>query len=323
MDELSTEPTLTTDTTELGSWRPRPADTPTSRYDAFTGDRMAKFCEVLAETDIVTDACLAVGINRDTAYSNRRRNPLFDAAWQAALSIARNRLADELLARSIEGSVDYLYRDGELVGERRYIDNRLAYAMLRRMDKLAEANPQPVHAELSRHQFADSKKRQLSPSPKTCPEAGRGIDWDFALMALRSGSEEDLCAALAMLDGRLTELEGHETDETDNPHDPELEDVTFNEFACGRIWREDDGWWTNFPPPVDFAGIEDGRWEEADYRRECSPDEAELLEAKVEAELAELAEQRSEEEAERDSFFAEIAAELEPTAITATSKRPA
>ena len=175
MDEISAE-SITTDNTEIGPWGPSGSTdfadfTPVPsgaerRHDGWTGERMAKFCEVLAETGIVTDACRAVGLSRETAYSNRRRNPLFDAAWQAALSIARNRLADALLARSIEGSVDYLYRDGELVGERRYIDNRLAYAMLRRMDKLAEANPEPVRTELA---------RQRPPAPK--------LDWDLALTA--------------------------------------------------------------------------------------------------------------------------------------------
>lgn len=256
------------------------------RRDAFTGEMMARFCEVLAETGIVTEACRAVGISRDTAYAHRRRNPLFAAAWAAALSHARNRLADALLARSIEGSVDYIYRDGELVGERRYIDNRLAYSMLRRLDKQAEAVPAPVAAELSR--------------PKPTPAKP---DWDLALKALRTGSEEDLCAALALFDPESDS----ESDKTDNPPDPAFELVGFDPaaaFGTKRVWEdEDENWWTNFPPPADFFGEERGRWDEADYERECTPEECEALDDARDAALAEL---RKAEESERDSFFDSI-----------------
>ena len=85
---------------------------------------MATFCETLAETGLVVDACLAAGKSTVSAYALRRRNALFAAAWEGALTIARERLADTLLARSIEGSVEQYYRDGELVGERKLVDNR-------------------------------------------------------------------------------------------------------------------------------------------------------------------------------------------------------
>jgi hypothetical protein len=273
------------------------------RHDGWTGEVMARFCEVLAETGIVSTACRAVGKSRETAYANRRRNPLFDAAWQAALSIARNRLADALLARSIEGSVDYFYRDGELVGERRYIDNRLAYAMLRRLDKFSEAGlPGTV----------------TTAKPRAAPPPPLALDWDLALTALRTRSEADLCAALTMIDA----VEGNEADEADDPPDPEYETASFDEFADGRIWEEHvDEWWTNFPPPPGFAGEERGRWDDSDYMRECSSEECRLMIAAREASLADA---RAEEEAERDSFFADLRAELakedeEPGSVSSSS----
>lgn len=260
------------------------------RRDGWTGEVMARFCEVLAETGIVTEACRAVGRSRDTAYSNRRRNPLFDAAWQAALSIARNRLADALLARSIEGSVDYFYRDGELVGERRYIDNRLAYAMLRRLDRQAEDNPQPVAAELARQ---GGRQARGGAADTALPR----FDWDLALTALRTGQADDIAAALVSL-GLAPPDDGGETDETDNPPDPDDEDVGFDD----RVWEDDaGGWWTDYPPPPDFSGVERGRWGEPDYSRECTRDECDLLDAARDADLAQA---RSEDEAERDDFFA-------------------
>src|SRR3954453_8861548 len=87
------------------------------RHDGWTGEKMATFCETLAETAVVAEACESARMGISGAYAARRRNPVFAAAWDAALGIARERLADTLLARSMEGNVEQLYRDGELVGE--------------------------------------------------------------------------------------------------------------------------------------------------------------------------------------------------------------
>jgi hypothetical protein len=51
---------------------------------------------------VVAEACGRAGMAISSAYAARRRSPVFAAAWDAALSIARERLADTLLARSIE-----------------------------------------------------------------------------------------------------------------------------------------------------------------------------------------------------------------------------
>jgi hypothetical protein len=82
----------------------------------------------------------------------------------------------------------------------------------------------------------------------------------------------------------------------------------FSNFGTDRVWEESGGWWTNFPPPPDFDGEEHGRWEDEEYMRECTADENDLLAAAREAQLAE---QRTEEETERDTFFAGLAAELD------------
>lgn len=250
------------------------------RHDAFTGELMARFCEVLAETGMVTQAARAVGKHRDTVYQHRRRNPLFAAAWAGALSHARTRLADALLERSLNGSIDYLYRDGDLVGERRYYDNRLAYSMLRRLDREAEVEPPAV-------------TRALAEQPPRVPTKA---DYRTALKALRTGSEEDLCAALAIFGNR-------ETDKPDNPPDPQADGVGFaeNGASAERVWEEKGCWWTNFPPPADFTGEAEGHWADPDYRRECTDAETAVLDNRREAELADA---RAEEEAERDAFFA-------------------
>ena len=240
----------------------------------FTPELKVRFCEALAETGIVTAACRAVGKHRDTIYEHLRTDPLFAAACDSSRHHARHRLADRLLEDSIEGSVDHFYRDGVLVGERRYTDNRLAYAMLRRLDKLAE------------------EPRETAPA--------RGFDSKLALKALRTGAEEDLCAALAAL----------ESDTSDDPpfQAEEIDDLSYSNFGSDRVWQEDEGvWWTNFPPPEGFFGEEHGHWSDDDYARECSEDECDLLAAAREAELSDL---KAVEEAERNNFFADLRADL-------------
>lgn len=242
----------------------------------FTPELKVRFCEALAETGMVTAACRAVGKHRDTVYEHLRTDPLFAAACDSSRYQARHRLADRLLEDSIEGSVDHFYRDGVLVGERRYTDNRLAYAMLRRLDKLAE-------------------------EPRgTAPPRGRTFDAKLALRALRTGSEEDLCAALATLD----------SDTSDNPpfEGDTVDDLSDSIFGTDRVWEEESGaWWTNFPPPEGFTGEERGHWSEQDYTRECDEDECDLLAAARDAQLSDY---KAAEEAERDTFFAELGAEL-------------
>ena len=38
----------------------------------------------------------------------------------------------------MEGNIEQVYKDGELIGERHVLDNRLGLAILRRLDRLAE-----------------------------------------------------------------------------------------------------------------------------------------------------------------------------------------
>ena len=266
------------------------------RHDGLTAEQMARFCEVLAEKGTVTLAAEVIGKSRDTVYQHRRRNPLFAAAWFAALSHARDRLADHLLERAIEGSIDYIYRDGEVVGERHHMDNRLAYAMLRRLDKQAEADPQPVATELARQ-----RGRVQQPAKP---------DFGIALKALRTGSEEDLCAALAVWGP-----DAGKTDKTDNPPNPQTDTVRFDDsepFGTSRIWEGDYGEWrTNCPPPPGFDGDEEGAWHEDDYHRSCTAEELAVLDQVRERQLAG---QRAAEEAERAAFFAQLRAELEEPA---------
>ena len=70
-----------------------------------------------------------------------------------------------------------------------------------------------------------------------------------------------------------------------------------------RCWKDEDDnvWMTNFAPPPGFEGWEKCKWGGWRYERECTPEEAAVLEANRAA--AEAAE-REEEDQLRDAWFA-------------------
>jgi hypothetical protein len=109
------------------------------REDGWTPERIAIFLNTLAEWGIVSDAARAAGVTRQAAYAlrNSAKGRAFQLAWRAAILLARRRLADDLMSRAVSGQVDQLYRDGELWRERHRLDNRLALALLTRLDRLA------------------------------------------------------------------------------------------------------------------------------------------------------------------------------------------
>ena len=278
------------------------------RHDGWTGEKMATFCETLAETAVVAEACDRARMGISGAYAARRRMPVFAAAWDAALSIARERLADTLLARSMEGNVEQIYKDGELVGERHLLDNRLGLAILRRLDRLAEtgfalhSNP-PLPGE---GRGPVQKQKALDP----CVRRGAGtFDWSRAVDALRSGDDEGVAKALAL-------VESHEVEEVEDPlNRPPSPEEDRGLDLSDRCWRDgiEDIWMTDFPPPAGFTGYQNRPYEEDDpsesYVRACTEEEAAILEA---GEKADRAAYRAEDEELRDAWFAMLRDELSP-----------
>jgi len=273
----------------------------TVRHDGWTGEKMAAFCEALAGTGIVMDACDAACMGTSSAYELRRRNPVFAAAWEAALTIARERLADTLLARSLEGNVEQIYKDGELVGERHVIDNRLGLAILRRLDRLAETGMSTSGR--------GERSVTLARNPRTVSACHpRPIDWDLALDALRTGEEEAVAAALAM-------FKGHEVDEVEDPpvslSEGDSEDQGLD--LSDRCWWDDreEAWMTDFPPSPGFDGYESRPYDEDQdkelYERACTDEEVTILEADR---AANRAAERAEDEQLRDAWFAYLKDEI-------------
>ena len=112
------------------------------RVDGWLPWKKARFLLVLAAGGIVAEACAAAGMSVASAYAlkNRRSGRAFGEMWDAILiHRARGRLADNNLARAMDGCVEQVLKDGVVVAERRRFDNRLSMAMLTRLDRLAES----------------------------------------------------------------------------------------------------------------------------------------------------------------------------------------
>jgi hypothetical protein len=111
------------------------------RHDGFTPEKMGEFLRHLASTGVVEHAAAAVGVSASAAYAlrNRRGGRAFARMWDAILiNRARDRLASDLSGRAIAGCVSLRKKDGVVVSEYHYHDNRLAMSVLSRLDRLAE-----------------------------------------------------------------------------------------------------------------------------------------------------------------------------------------
>jgi hypothetical protein len=155
------------------------------REGGWDGRRTAIFIATLAETGVVRDACRECGMSAKSAYALRHRDPVFAQAWEAALDMARHRLADELLARSLKGSAEALLQSGAIVAERQHFDNKLAFSILRRLDRRAELG-------------ATFRTRPAWESPASAPAVSG--EWQAMLDALSEDRRDDAERLLAPKD---------------------------------------------------------------------------------------------------------------------------
>ncbi|SEK01795.1 hypothetical protein SAMN05518849_12738 [Sphingobium sp. AP50] len=126
---------------------------PQIREDGWSPARQRRFLEVLASSGVIMLACEAVRITARSAYNlrNRRDGAAFRLGWDAAILIARARLATDLLARAITGNEEVIRKDPdnhEITRHRH--DNRLAMSMLARLDRMADSPVEGSDAALAR-----------------------------------------------------------------------------------------------------------------------------------------------------------------------------
>lgn len=102
------------------------------RHDGWTAERQRSFIAALAETGCVSEACAEVGLTPRSAYRLREHPAAegFRNAWGHAESMASARLVAIAFDRAIHGSVEQIYKDGQLVAERRKPSDRLLMWLL-------------------------------------------------------------------------------------------------------------------------------------------------------------------------------------------------
>ncbi|WP_107045541.1 hypothetical protein [Sphingomonas sp. STIS6.2] len=112
------------------------------RQDGWSAANQRRFLEALAEGHGVDVAARRVGLSATSAYAFRRtaKGAVFALGWRAAALVARDSIAETLLVRALEGTVDTIVR-GETVITRHKYDNRLGLALLARLDRQAESAP--------------------------------------------------------------------------------------------------------------------------------------------------------------------------------------
>ena len=207
-----------------------------------------------------------------------------------------------MLARSLKGGVEQLLKDGEIVAGRHVFDNKLAFAMLRRLDRQAELGAT----------FATPARADV---PVPAP-AVKG-QWQDLLDALSKDRETDAHTLLESpkVDSEVDNppVEGVEGDDMANDDAENLPDPRIWWDSAHKAYR------TNFPPPEGADCFQQERFGHRDYQRDLTEAEAALLTTRDEAAAAR---RRAADEEERAAFFAGLVAEEVPPLPAAPTPPP-
>ena len=111
------------------------------RLAGWSAERQRLFLTVLAEIGSVHLASSAARLTARSAYLLRTRSPAFASAWNAAQQLAVGRLSAIAFDRAINGRVEQVFQDGQLVGEKRVPSDRLLTWLLARLDPKRFALP--------------------------------------------------------------------------------------------------------------------------------------------------------------------------------------
>ena len=118
-----------------------PLQSSRNRLAGWSADRQRMFLSALAETGSVHLAANAARLSARSAYLLRVRSPAFAKAWSVAEQLAVGRLAPLAFDRAINGRVEQVYREGELIAERRVPSDRMLMWLLARLDPKRFALP--------------------------------------------------------------------------------------------------------------------------------------------------------------------------------------
>jgi hypothetical protein len=122
-------------------------DVACGRHDGWTARKQAAFLRELAATQNVSAAARAVGMTRQSAYRLRARlkGQPFDMAWDAAFYSCFDALAEQAMARAMNGVEVPHFHKGELIGTSRKYDERLTLGLLNMRGAFLRAPMPPYH----------------------------------------------------------------------------------------------------------------------------------------------------------------------------------
>jgi len=286
-----------------------PATIPAPGSYHWTPRLQREFLEAFATNGSVKISAAKVGMSPSAVYQLKQRpeGAAFKLGCAAALLIARGRLVDELLDRAIWGheeTTELMREEGRSYAKRRRLDSRLGLAMLARLDQMVETRAR-AGEEMFAQIIAGDWPGFLSLFD--IDTENTDAEGHSAALALWLAARDNRANPLATLwRGTAIANEVAQISATSDaePERADEEGPTPEEQAAQMtIWHDEERgeWRTNFPPPDDYVGIEEGVFGDEDYERTLDEAEEEAWEA-AHAELVEPL--RIAGEAARRAFFA-------------------
>ena len=118
-----------------------PLEDSRKRLAGWSAERQRVFLSCLAETGSVHLASGTARLSARSAYRLRVRSPAFAAAWDMAERLAVGRLSALAFDRAINGRIEQIWHNGELVAEKRVPSDKLLMWLLARLDPARYAAP--------------------------------------------------------------------------------------------------------------------------------------------------------------------------------------
>lgn len=280
-----------------------PATIPAPASYHWTPALQRDFLESFAATGSVKISAARVGMSPAAVYQLKQRpqGAAFRLGCAAAVLIARSRLADELLDRAIWGHDEMttvMREEDRSLTRRRRIESRLGLAMLARLDRMVETRAR-AGEEMLAQVIASDWPGFLSLFEVDGENRDEGHNAALALWLAGRDNRANPLAALWKNSAIANEVAQISADFDEAP---EAGPTPEQEAAAMTVWYDDGrgAWLTDFPPPDDYLGIEEGEFGDADYERTLDPDEEAAFLAAREAAIAPL---RKAGEAARRAFF--------------------
>ncbi len=272
-----------------------PAFLPAPASYHWTPKLQRDFLESLATNGSVKISATKVGMSPSAIYQLKHRaaGAAFKLGCAAAVLIARGRLVDELLDRAIWGydeTAELQREEGRSFARRRRIDSRLGLAMLARLDKMVEAPAEAGEDRLAQLIASDwpgflalfdaAAAAQDAAAPHDAGSAGdQPGPLAAALAVWLAGRAADANPLAALWQDSAIANEVAQIS-VGFGADGESEETPEQAAAAMTVWYDDhaDDWRTDFPPPVDFWGHEEGQFGDPAYARALDDDELAVYE---------------------------------------------